>query len=62
MELRFSLKKIWSKLLIKYCMQTTFTASCNVQMLVGVLETTGFKQKLGKRRKLEGLLGEIVLL
>lgn len=61
MELKFSLKKILGKLLIKYCMQTTLTASCIIQILVGVLETTGFKRKLGKRRKLEGLLGEIVL-
>lgn len=60
-ELRFSLKKILGKLLIKYCMQTTLTASCIIQTLVGVLETTGFKRKLGKRRKLEGLLGKIVL-
>lgn len=42
-------------------MQTTLTASCIFQMFAGVLETIWFKRKLGKRRKLEGLLGEIVL-
>lgn len=36
-------------------MQTTLTAGCIIQMLVGVLEMTGFKWKLEKHGELEGL-------